>query len=810
MKIRLKNFRCYTDKEFDFGEDGLSLLSGQSGSGKSTIMMGITFALYGTGTKLCTFGKTSMKVELEFQKLHITRTKKPNRLVVKDTSIDEEYEDESAQNIIYEKFGKTFDITSYLQQNGYGSFITMSPVEKLAFLERFAFIGIDLGKIKGKCQTIIKKRNEELISATSQLQMITEHLETLEKPQKNSFPFKTKNKEKFINNEKIRLKNSQTGIKKTLKKLELLKREFTDTKILKTQIEAKKDIIREKRKKIDELGKQKEEIDFKGEEYLENLQKILKEYIAEKEYHLLGKKIENDSKQLTLMEKTETENHNKLLENIKNTLWKEYGKEEINNSIKEYTELYEECETLTKLQAEREKLGEVSEDDLNTLKKSAGLMSSELKTLNERYQVLSIQKEVYSCPKCHTNLKLSDSGLQIFNGNLIDTNTDIQDVEQKIKKLSESISKLEKDILNREKKLEKINSLDSEISLIRDKYETEIPNINEVSETLEYMKEYKRTQIDLEKKLKLTPQFSGSLEVFRKGIEKDKEKMEKLAKKIVNKHREINEEELRETISSQKRASEKLSQILNDIQSLEREIGENQNEIDIFLEKFYITYKESREIGDIEGDISEYDTKLKEYGKNEREHSLNLEKIEEYLKIREKNDQYKEWQDKAEKLGELEKKCRDKYSASTLLKEKILQAESIAILNVINSINLHAQEYLDLFFPNDPIIVRLSPFKETKKSSKPQINIEIDYKGMEADINMLSGGEMARVVLAYTLALSEIFNSPLIMLDECTASLDGDTTSIVMEGIKKNFSHKLVIVIAHQVIEGDFDRKISL
>ena len=38
--------------------------------------------------------------------------------------------------------------------------------------------------------TIIKKRNEELISATSQLQMITEHLETLEKPQKNSFPFK--------------------------------------------------------------------------------------------------------------------------------------------------------------------------------------------------------------------------------------------------------------------------------------------------------------------------------------------------------------------------------------------------------------------------------------------------------------------------------------------------------------------------------------------------------------------------------------------------------------------------------------------
>jgi DNA repair exonuclease SbcCD ATPase subunit len=161
-------------------------------------------------------------------------------------------------------------------------------------------------------------------------------------------------------------------------------------------------------------------------------------------------------------------------------------------------------------------------------------------------------------------------------------------------------------------------------------------------------------------------------------------------------------------------------------------------------------------------------------------------------------------------LSEREKKSRDKYAAATLLKEKILQAESIAVLNIINSINIHAQEYLDIFFPNDPIVVRLTPFKETKKTTKPQINIEIDYKGMDADINMLSGGELARVVLAYTLALSEIFNSPLVMLDECTASLDADTTSIVMEGIKKNFSHKLIVIIAHQVIEGDFDRKISL
>jgi ABC-type multidrug transport system fused ATPase/permease subunit len=81
---------------------------------------------------------------------------------------------------------------------------------------------------------------------------------------------------------------------------------------------------------------------------------------------------------------------------------------------------------------------------------------------------------------------------------------------------------------------------------------------------------------------------------------------------------------------------------------------------------------------------------------------------------------------------------------------------------------------------------------------------------MEADLSMLSGGELSRVVLSYTLALSEIFNSPIVMLDECTSSLDAELTSTVMDGIRKNFGNKLVIIIAHQVIEGDFDRQINL
>jgi DNA repair exonuclease SbcCD ATPase subunit len=585
---------------------------------------------------------------------------------------------------------------------------------------------------------------------------------------------------------------------------------LTDTRILKTQIQGKREFIETNSKKLELLVVEKNTINFKGDSELEEYEKSLRDYITQKEYYSLRQKVEDDIKRLELMEATEKEEYDKYIEKIRENLWKQYSKEEVNKTIKEYTEFYTDSEALQKLESEIKKLGHIDTEILDKEKKSLISLKTELENLQKRYQVLSIQKEVYDCPKCHTNLKLTDSGLEIFDEDILPDNGDIDTIERKIKTIQNDILKSERKIVDTEKRAEKIEYLQTEIDSVKNKYETDIPDINELTETLEYMKEYKRTQSELEKKLKIPLEFSGSLEVFKEQIDKSKKNLEKMGKKIEKIQDNIDEEELRENILVQKRAKEKLFEISNSINVLNSEIKDTKGEIDVFLQNFYLNYKETKEIKDIEKDIEETEKKLNEYRELEKQYTLNLEKIQEYNREKEKNDKYKEWIDKHEDLSELEKKSRDKYAAATLLKEKILQAESIAVLNIINSINIHAQEYLDIFFPNDPIVVRLTPFKETKKTTKPQINIEIDYKGMDADINMLSGGELARVVLAYTLALSEIFNSPLVMLDECTASLDADTTSIVMEGIKKNFSHKLIVIIAHQVIEGDFDRKISL
>ena len=163
MKITLKNFKCYENSTFDFGDEGVILLSGPSGAGKTSILSGIYFALFGTGTKVVRYGNSSCSVTFEFEGMTITRTKRPNRLVVDDI-----YEDDAAQTIINKKFGDTFKTTGYVSQNAADSFILMSPIEKLSFLEKFAFQDINLSEIKKRCKDLITERNETLIKTTSQ------------------------------------------------------------------------------------------------------------------------------------------------------------------------------------------------------------------------------------------------------------------------------------------------------------------------------------------------------------------------------------------------------------------------------------------------------------------------------------------------------------------------------------------------------------------------------------------------------------------------------------------------------------------
>ena len=86
----------------------------------------------------------------------------------------------------------------------------------------------------------------------------------------------------------------------------------------------------------------------------------------------------------------------------------------------------------------------------------------------------------------------------------------------------------------------------------------------------------------------------------------------------------------------------------------------------------------------------------------------------------------------------------------------------------------------------------------------------IDFKGRECDHTSLSGGELQRLVLAFTLAFTERFNLPFLLLDECTSNLDAELTSEVVSVMKKYQHNRPVLLVAHQVVSGMFDKVVHI
>ena len=191
-------------------------------------------------------------------------------------------------------------------------------------------------------------------------------------------------------------------------------------------------------------------------------------------------------------------------------------------------------------------------------------------------------------------------------------------------------------------------------------------------------------------------------------------------------------------------------------------------------------------------------------------HQSNLKCIEKYTQYTISNKKYIGFKHKIESLEKKESQLLGRYKNSLLLKESVLTAESICIQNMIDSINNNLQNILNVFFNEKQIMITLKTFKNNKKGfTKPVINLEILYGNQLVPIECLSGGELDRIILAFTLAISNIFNSKLLIIDEATSSLDQEIHNNIIDGIRELYIGKIVIMIAHQVSTGTFDKIIN-
>lgn len=157
-------------------------------------------------------------------------------------------------------------------------------------------------------------------------------------------------------------------------------------------------------------------------------------------------------------------------------------------------------------------------------------------------------------------------------------------------------------------------------------------------------------------------------------------------------------------------------------------------------------------------------------------------------------------------------KKRTKIGALHKLKELCDFAAVSATEIVIDHINASAQEYLDKLFADDGTMIKIKNHKITKAGDeRAKLSLDIVHKGKIAKgISSLSGGEKSRACLAFQLALSDLYKSKILLIDEGFSGLSEVDKSVCMEILQQVSIDKLVIVIEHGSSEAIFDEIVRL
>lgn len=313
MKIKrivLDNIRSYEHQEINFPE-GSVLLSGDIGSGKTSILLGIEFALFGLqpgqkGSSILRNGQVQGGVEIEFEvdnkTIVLERTLKKSKSISQDycsISIDGEKKEIS----VTELKSKVLELLNYpkefsKKQNILYKFTVYTPQEEMKqiILEdsetrintlRHVF-GIDKYKkiLENASVLIAKVREEKRIkdAITSNLEQDKLHIETKEKElSEKSFSILSFERDFKSKSEKRKLiQEEKEEISRKIDEKRKLQQEIEKTRFLKS---TKEDTISNNSRMVTQLKSQIQELkdlDY-DEKEIENLEKDISELKLKKQ-----------------------------------------------------------------------------------------------------------------------------------------------------------------------------------------------------------------------------------------------------------------------------------------------------------------------------------------------------------------------------------------------------------------------------------------------------------------------------------------------------------------------------------------------
>jgi DNA repair exonuclease SbcCD ATPase subunit len=696
MILEVFNFRCYRGAHrFEFDDHGLTLISGASGAGKSSLMMAMFFAITGNAPpKVIADGCDTCRVTLVWDpSLTITRSKRPNRVyvdIMSDSEDKRHYEDDLAQSYIHRIFGRHFDVTSYIQQQYQRTFVYASPSDKLEMLEKLCFDATsdDLHPEHLKKQCAILQRETQ-----------NQHTER-----------------------KGRLATLESMYPTPLTPPETLP-VFSAEHL--TRLQSKREILREQLFLVDQKMHYEEC-------YLRTCSELSELSLPE---NLTEQQLQDHihaSKRLEQLQK-DFDKH----------VWAKHSKEECDLMITDYLrdiaslkEYKEASDSVTRLSSYVKELRSIEE---------------------EKDRIAQLHEGEYECPECKT-------ALMLMNDELVRL--------RRSKRLNTFLPLSEKKT--------RIQALDRQAEVLRSKTQS-IGHYEERMKTLE-------EQID--------PQEDIS------SLESDLSWLQAYVAEQTQKETQ-NNVYIRQQAQLQK-------QLIPDLESTTAQVLLDQFQRKKNLESQRLAFKDRIDSFDrnlaskatLETEAKDIESEIRFLESLREQVEVCKFKEAEYLKFTQVQSIIRSTR---EELTRLERQM----NALADLKQVISKSESEVIDAKIEDISTLVNVYAEHIF-SDPITVELKTIKKSSTATeKVQIQLEVFYKNMQCDISLLSGGEQARLNLAFILAFAHVFQSPLLLLDECTSNLDQELTEVVLEHIQSVGITK-VILIAHQVVEGNFGQILKL
>lgn len=769
MKIELVNFGCWEKETFEFQDDGTNLISGRSGRGKTTVLRAVVFALFGIGRKVVREGCTSCRVTVQFKDLKIVRTKGPCRLVVNDV-----WEDAEAQAVLDERFGNAS--SCYLEQNGAKSFVNMTPQQKLEFLEEITYAQANVGQLKERLNNLVKTNERTQLSIESKVEILTGQLEQFRCPAKPELEFSEP-------------EDVDEGVQEAMNELERMEHEYVDVKnkiqqqekmrLLLERAETSLSLRLEERDKLVLEKKDVErQIDAIELDKREDWKQVEEQILLHQEWE--AKKCELERLEQIHLHTIETE-RNQLETQIK----------QIQSTIENICDTYEiegkgRTTAFKKLVEEEQERKEMiaTLHELEQKLEQEQHLQTRLKQQEQELDELRIQAgNFYTCPSCSQNLALNHDALVCVQERTMDA----KKAKKKLVKTEQAYNNTKDQLVLMKSWKEQYNQL---LSRLSDKIGR--PGIEQdyerfVSEKSS-LKEVKRSLDKVEERFK---GMGEQIQTLRTQVEDG----------TVEYDLEWSLDEVRERIEYNRQQRQERKSLKSRLERLNQTLHELDEQIQCLRqerEEYTVQHDDTLQ--------SRLDT-LYTMIANQRTTITLLQRLQEYYERVAERTQLEE---RVKTFQTEKQELLSKHRQYTALKKYIATAEQIALQQTIHSINVSVQHYLDGFFKEEPLVAQLYLIKNKgTKKEKQQLGIEVIYKGMSMEPSRLSGGEYDRLNLAFVLTLTEMNKSPILLLDECLRSLDQETAEQTCAYIKKPHPHSTVILVAHQIVTGFFDRVIT-